>query len=442
MNSIRTEESRRHPVAAARFDPLMIHHSVFVLVAALMSAFQLSSPASDNPAEPAHREIWKRFIDKHGVMLDFTGLDGSVPYPTPDECREGKPNALGWWSPIENGAMFSGLYMDAAVSRWEHSRSEEDAAKARKLMEGLLFLNSVSDVKGFVARGVSTDGRSHYPMGSNDQTLPWLTGLWRFRQSGIATAEEKERIQQHVVETAEEIVRRNWAMPAEPPFGRRGSFQGFHFDEAARMLFTIKLMRGLTGDEKWKALYQSELRHRGGEHSRSKLEICRQGMKFFYAKTHNWTSCAAVAALRGLWEMEEDPALKAAYAEGLAASARLAAESLPLAMKFDPRDESVFVTDWRPSMMPLWQPQKTEQEAAALAEAQLRAFMKTSPRRQLETAFIREPASAAWIVTLCPDASLVRRHAGAIEQVIRRYDYPRLYYSAFFWVEAAWWRLP
>jgi len=33
--------------------------------------------------------------------------------------QAGKPNALGWWAPIENGAMFNGLYMDAAVNALE-----------------------------------------------------------------------------------------------------------------------------------------------------------------------------------------------------------------------------------------------------------------------------------------------------------------------------------
>jgi hypothetical protein len=63
--------------------------------------------------------------------------------------------------------------------------------------------------------------------------------------------------------------------------------------------------------------------------------------------------------------------------------------------------------------------------------------MKTSPRRGLETAFIREPTSAAWIVTLCPDTAVINEHRAAIEQVITRYDYSRLYYSTFFWVEGA-----
>ena len=78
--------------------------------------------------EQAHSEMWRRFVNKHGVILDFTDLDGSVSLPTPEECREGKPNALGWWAPIENGAMFNGLYMDATVNRWRHTKSPADAA--------------------------------------------------------------------------------------------------------------------------------------------------------------------------------------------------------------------------------------------------------------------------------------------------------------------------
>jgi hypothetical protein len=400
-------------------------------------------PARDSAAavEQAHREIWRRFIDPHGVMLDFAALDGTATLPTPEECREGKPNALGWWAAIENGAMFNGLYLDGAVNRWRHTQSAEDAAQARRLMEGLLFLASVSDVKGFVIRGVSTDGQSHYAMGSNDQTFPWYYGLWRYYDAGPATAEERTRIAAKLIEVTNEIVRLGWRMPAEPPFNTRGSFRGHEFDAAPRQLFVMKLMEKLTSDAKWRAMYDAALKDRGGKENVSKLEICEHGMVFTYARHHNWTSCCGVSALRGLWEMESEPPLKAAYARGLAASATLAAESLTLAEQFDPADQSVFEMDWRSSMLPLWKPQATEQEAQQLAQEQLRAWINVCPRRPKETEFIREPASAAWIVTLCPDAALVKQHAPAIERVIARYDYSQLYYSTFFWVESAWWRL-
>ncbi len=402
-----------------------------------------ASRAADVAAsvQQAHSEIWRRFIDKHGVMIDFTALDGSVDLPTPEECRDGKPNALGWWSPIENGAMFNGLYMDAAVNRWRHTKSVEDAEKARRLMEGLLLLNSISDVKGFVGRGVSTDGKSHYPMGSNDQTFPWFYGLWRYLESGLATQSERQRIVARLVETTDVLVNLKWSMPAEQPFVRRGSFAGFSFESAPRLLFVCKIMHAVTADAKWDALYRQSLIERGGKENASRLETCERGMVFDYAPYHSWTSCSCVAALRSLWELETDATVKSAFARGLQASADLAMKSLPMASKFDHNDPSTFNPDWR-MMNQFWKPQQTEAEAQDVAHRQLKEFLKVSPRRAKETEFVREPTAAAWIVTLAPDAALLRQRADDVKQLIARYDYRRLHYSQFFWVESAWWRLP
>ena len=390
--------------------------------------------------EKAHAEIWRRFIDQHGVMLDFTALDGSVLIPTPEECRLGKPNALGWWSPIENGAMFNGLYMDAAVNRWRHTHAATDAEKAMRLAEGLLFLATGSDVPGFVGRGVATDGRAHYAMGSNDQTLPWFLGLWRYIESGLASAELRARIVAKLNEVANEIVARKWAMPAESPFGTRGGFGGFSFDNAPRLLFVAKMMHVVTRAAQWDTLYREALAARGGTDKISRLEICERGMIFDHGGRHSWTSDCSVGALRVLWELEQDSTRRAAYAHGLQASADLAMESLPLAEKFDNADQRRFDPDWR-KMNALWKPQRTEAEAVQLANEQLKLFGKLSPRREVECNLVREPTAAAWIVTLAPDPAILKQRAPTVERVIAHYDYARLYYSQFFWVEAAWWRL-
>jgi len=413
-----------------------------ILLSLLALAFTTATRAEDTEqaSQRAHDEIWRRFIDAYGIMIDFADMDGKVSLPTPEECRGGKPNALGWWAPIENGAMFNGLYMDAAVNRWKRTQATADAEKARKLMQGLLLLNSISDVKGFVGRGVSTDGKSHYPMGSNDQTLPWFLGLWRYWQSGIATDAEKAKITEHLQTTAEEIVRLGWKMPAEAPFGTRGSFEGFHFEEVSRKLFTMKALHDVTGATKWQTMYLDELAKHGGEKNLSKREICAGGMVFWYSKTHNWTSCAAVGALRGLWELESDATLKADYARGLVASSTLAAEALLLAQQWDNADTSPFEMNWR-MMNADWKLQTTEKEAQELAMVQIKTFLKVAPRRGKETAFIREPTAAAWIVTLCPDTAVLNAHAPEVEKVITRYDFAKLYYSQFFWVEMAWERL-
>lgn len=411
------------------------------LFAALFPIFSHARPIPPESEAP-HAEVWKRFVDPNGILLDFTGLDGTISLPSPTECRLGKPNALGWFQPTENGAMFTGLYLDAALNRWQITNTPADADKARRLMRGLIKLNSVSKVKGFVARGISSDGHSHFPMGSNDQTLPWILGLWQYLNSGIASSDERNEISGRLIDTIEAIIANLWKMPAEQPFGSRGSFDGHHFDDVTRMLLSLKILAVLSTNPDWEKNYRIELQRTVGPQSLPKKTICKNGMSFFYAKTHTWTSCGSVAALRALWEMETDVELREVYAEGLRKSADLAAESLDLCSRFDPSIPSRFNVDWRASMLPLWHPQSTEQEAVDLALLQLKAFAKTSPGRNRETAFIREGTAAAWIVTLDPDPSRVARHASTIRQIATSLPYSQLHCSTFFWIESACLRLP
>jgi len=139
--------------------------------------------------EHAHAELWRGRIDRHGVILDFVGE-----IPTPEDCTLGRPNAIGWWSPIENGPMFTGLYLPAACERARRSGNPTDRANARRLAQGLLKCASVSDVPGFIARGMGTDGKCHYPLGSDDQTHPWFYGLHAYCMSGISSDAERKQI--------------------------------------------------------------------------------------------------------------------------------------------------------------------------------------------------------------------------------------------------------
>lgn len=376
-------------------------------------------------------------------MLDFSALDGSVDIPDPDECRLGKPNALGWWSPIENGAFFNGLYMDAVVGRWRVTGASPDADKARRLAKGLMLLASIGAVKGFVGRGVATDGRAHYPMGSDDQTLPWFYGLWRYWSSDIATAEEKASIASKMKEVGDEILRLDWQLPAEAPFGTRGRFNGFLFYQAPRLSFVAKLMHAITGDSKWESIYQNALAERGGETKQSRLELCAKGMVYDHGhggRRHSWTTSNCVAAMRAMWEMEADETIRGAMATGLEISAAVAMESLPIALKFDNADTSRFENDWR-KLSATWVPQATAAESEKLAQAQSRELGKLSPRRGLELSLVREPLFAAWIATLAPDRVALERRKPDILRVLAHYRYDRLHYSQFFPAEAALWRL-
>ena len=78
-----------------------------LLVCGLVSGAE--TPAA-KAIEQAHAETWKRFVDEHGIVRDYV-----CELPTPEDCRLGKPNAICWWSPIENGPMFTSMYLQAVV---------------------------------------------------------------------------------------------------------------------------------------------------------------------------------------------------------------------------------------------------------------------------------------------------------------------------------------
>ena len=122
----------------------------FVLAcAALLCSFaDFASYAAEKPfhaaladaMEQANTRLANEFVYGPGLLMDYVG-----PMPTPEEVARAFPNAMGWWTPVENGAMFTGQWMPAVVQRG-------DAALAKRLADGLLKLSEVSDVPGFIAR--------------------------------------------------------------------------------------------------------------------------------------------------------------------------------------------------------------------------------------------------------------------------------------------------
>ncbi|WP_421829825.1 hypothetical protein [Larkinella sp.] len=392
--------------------------------------------------EKAHQEIWRRFIDEHAILIDFADFNGHFDRPTAAEFRANKPNALGWWTPTENGSMFNGLYLDGICQRWMHRRNEADRQKAKRLAQGLLFLASIGDTPGFIGRGVATDGKTPPAMGSNDQTSPWFYGLWRYLDTGMPDPPERRQIIAKMTEVANALEVNNWRLPtmSYSPSKYRNSFATFNWEGAPRLLFILKAMHQLTGDAKWDQLYQKAAREVGGDAQRSRLQICAEGMKFDVPKQFRWTGVSSTVDVRALWEMERDPVLRKAYEDGLNASARSAASGITLWHQFDHNDPKTFLHDWR-TLNRWWKPQHSEQDALDVSQTELNELVKLSPRRNQELGFVREPLWMAWIVTMAPDRKLVEQHRAEIRGALANVRADKLYYSQFFPAEAVWFRL-
>lgn len=384
----------------------------------------------------ANAEVWRRFVDRRfDTLLHYAGPKGEVVLPTAEECAESQPNGMSWSTPTEDGPFFGGLYLVGLCRRWQMRRNAEPADQARRIAGGLMKLAALGGTPGFIARGVAADGRSHYRASSEDQMFPWFMGLRVYLQSGLAAESERAAITARMVATVEAVERNRWRVPCDPAsFGERGGFTKATVHDAARLLYLLRVMHELTGDERWLREYRARLEERIGKANRPRLDLITDGLQFGPADkqdTFIWTNSMSQAALRALAEAETDTTVREALRRGLIASSQSAALHLVRAERWDNANMLGFDVDWR-FLKESWKPQVNCDQAIALARSQLPLWAARNPRSPYEDDTVREPLFAAWIVLLAGDRDLLEKHRATIQAMLRRYDWSRLYTSTFF----------
>ena len=351
---------------------------------------------------------------------------------------------MGWCTPISDGPLYGGLFLDGFCRRWGLRPSAAAAADARRLARGLVALAECSPVAGFVARCFSEDGRSYYPASSEDQVLPWAYGLWRYWRSPLPDAAEKVRIAGLIRRMVAGIEELGWRVPCDPTaFGFRGHFLGAKHKDAARLLFLNRLLHDLTGDERWARNYRKLALERVGPGPKNRLEWCAEGMEFVNSAveviaTHEtasvsrslWTSSLAQAALRGLWELEDDPAWRDAYARGLNRNARAARPHCARGRAHAQGSRGTFEVDWR-FLNETWRSQVNCDEAIVLARSQLPVWEARSVRSRWEDDTMREPLFAAWIALQAVDNGLRREVVAEVRRLLHFYRWESLFTAGF-----------
>jgi hypothetical protein len=425
----------------ATFGKLSKNGVLLLLSAAALRCFGEPAPSADTAraVEAAHATLWQSFVGPDGVIRDYVG-----DLPTPEDCALGRPNAIGWWSPIENGPMFTGLYLPAMCERAKRSGRSADKEQARRLAQGLMLCASVSDVPGFIARGMGTDGRCHYPLGSDDQTHPWFYGLHAYAMSDLPDGAERERIVAKMREVADVLESTGWRCPCDGAFKGdfRGGYKGHLFRDAVRYLHLLRVMADVTGEEVWLRRYRTALAERPEKSDKTRAEICALGYPLDREAIANidatqlWIYVGSQGALAKLAALETDEAVLKLYRAGLAVNAASARPSIGAYRQFDNADAKVFGhADWR-ACYPEWFPQKTQADALRLSKTGDKK--KMGERKGYEVRFMRNPLAAAAVVALAGDAG----GRDEIERAITHYDYAKLNMAELFFAECAWYALP
>jgi hypothetical protein len=387
--------------------------------------------------QQANHELWSKFIDKYGIVNDFVGER-----PTGEDCRLSRPNAFGWWTPIEDGAFFTGIYLAAACDRAKATGDASDRDKARILAQGLLKLSMVSDVPGFIARGVSTDGRTHYPNGSNDQTIPWVYGLHMYLRSGIPSAREQQIIQKKMIEVISALKLANWRFPSDGTYTGlfRDDLLDNRFLEVPCYLYLLRVMHELTKENDWLAAYHRAVQEKPHEAVKTRAQICEEGIRYDLkmwgeGQSYLWIYVMKQAALVELAGWEQDAAVKQNFLSGIKNNREFVRASAARYAEFDNKDSKVFGnTQWRDCYTD-WYPQFSIEDAIQVSK--LKNDEKVGKRKGYERNQMTTPLAAASIMALAGNKS----DCDLIKKVVAHYDYSKLYLSEFFYAEYAYYKM-
>lgn len=406
-------------------------------------AAELFCMGATQPLEKAHCQLWSKFVGNDGIVLDYVGE-----LPNAKDVKDGYPNYLSWWTPIENGAKFTGLYLAAMCRRAEISKSGEDKKKAEKLFSGLMKCASCSDVSGFIARGFASDGRSHYPCGSEDQTIPWLYGMYVYYKSSIASESARAAIREKFMQVCDALEKNKWNCPCDGRFAgqTRGDLSGFRFFQVPCYLFCLRAASIISGDSKWEGKYRRALYEKPAKSpANSKitcLEICTLGHEQDEGWLKNingnllWIYVKNYAVLRELYDAETDKAARKKFREGLENGAAYTLSTLEKYADFDNSQNLEFkLSNWKKYFK--WRPQDSQKSAEKLAFDQTK-IREAWGRRNYERKLMTMPLSAASICAFSGNP----KYSETIEKAVSHYDYSKLNLGEIFFAEVAWWNSP
>ena len=410
-----------------------------------MDADKNRNAVLEQTLQEVHSTIWGRFIDKNNIMLDYTDQEGKISLPTPDECEQNQPNALGWWSPIENCGFFNGDYLLGllAAHRYaEQTGKDSEIGKRkteiRRLVQGLLLIQDVCETDGCISRGVGSDGYCHYFGSSDDQISPWLLALDAYMESGIPSGGEVEVCRSHLLRQLNGLYANNWTVPGDRPGFERGSYikrDGVYeaWLGAIHLLIALHIYEKALPEKRGLFMkYWKEPLFDG----KSPKRLIEEGFPE-YRGNSAWYLTHSCYALRMFQERPEEE-----VREGCKKCLRNVAEMIHPSLRRwqDYVPGSFFDPDWR-KMLASWKPQNSCSDAAALACGEMWSLWhrKISPAIGMEKSSILDASAAMWLIMISQDRSLIKLAMEEFRKAAATIPWSQLHYAGLFFAENALW---
>ncbi len=386
-----------------------------------------------------HKQVWERFIRMpYGHLLDYADEKGNAIYPTKEECDKAMPNPRSWGLPIENGAFFTGLYVYALIEKYKKQPSSKTAEEIDILIKGLYLLQDVAKVDGFIARGVGEDGKSHYPMGAECQTFPWILALYSYYKSDLCT--NCENVRERLLKVLLALRKFEWKTPCdeEGVFYKTSWLNSNSWRSVVLLLFCSRIIYELTGDKDDLKYFEGLINSvpEGSIFKRS--EIVSQGYSHDMITSfgnQTWICLYCHLAVRELITL--DPVQASAYKLCLYNNGVTALKNVYSITRYD-NERGGFNVDWR-SLNSLWEDYENDvSKGTAIAENQFTYWHeKLVPHRRMEHGVLGNALFAAWTAVTCEDERIEKKAIEVLKKEIVKIDWNSLHLSYAFVAESA-----
>ncbi len=213
----------------------------------------------------------KMFSSTTKIFYDYRsseGADGATRHlPTKEEVERGYPNPCGWYAGMEDSDINGGDMLRAITLRYTLTGDSAMKEYADAVYQGLMANATVSEQRGFLARGrLLSDGKTHFINSSRDQYTHWIDGMLCFYRSSLSDEEQKREIAKVLVAFAEkaenDITEENHfclltedgrpALVSEMKGPRTASH------ESLRLAMIYMAAYAVTKDKHWYRLYEQE----------------------------------------------------------------------------------------------------------------------------------------------------------------------------------------
>ena len=384
-----------------------------------------------------HEKVWSRFIRMpYGHLIDYTDLDGTVIYPTKEDCDRCMPNTLSWWTPIENGSFFTGLYATALIHKYSLCPDEQTAKEIEILMNGLKLLQEVGSVDGFIARGVATDGKSHYPYSSEDQVAPWLIAMISYYQSPLCN--DKDDIKNRMLTVLRAIKSYGWKIPCDIKDKFVNNWlQAGDFRAVCMILYFSYMLAILEGNDLTE--YRQLLDSVPENSTLTRRQIVSRGFGFDMKENPSlvqfWIFVSAHLCLYRLSKLDKQNS--ADFCNGCIADARESIPYLDGLFRYD-NEKTGFDINFRLLEQYYEKPYEKVEDNIKLALRMVGPWMREIvPHRRMEHSVLGDAVFGAWIALTCDDEDLRKQTLEKLQSGCERVDWDSLHLCYAFAAESA-----